>query len=145
MSTTSEIQIKIPNEVREAIEESWEPIFPDAAEPGGCNFAKGCAWRPQKILLTAPGSEIIPILERYLAKIEKLELLSNISKDELFEYLKKWDHNYLCLGEKYDICKQEINAEKAIEEIEEQEIKTVFLIGETVHVILFVPWWRWRQ
>jgi hypothetical protein len=144
MSTACEVQRRLPNDIREAIEESWEPIFPDAAEPGGCNFAKGCAWRPQKILLTAPG-EIMPILERNLTKIEKMELLSNISKDELFEYLKKWDHDYLCLGVKYGICRQEVNAEKAVGLIENQEIKTVFLIGEKIHAILFVPWWRWRH
>jgi hypothetical protein len=141
MSATGiiEIQRKLPSYVREAIEESWEPAFPDAAEPGGCNFLKGCVWAPRKILLTSPSS-IIPILGRYLSKI-----LSNISKDELFEYLKKWSHEYLCLGEKYDICKQEVSTEMIIKLIEEQEIKTIFVVGEKIHAILFVPWWMWRH
>jgi len=146
MASTSiiEIQRKLPNDVREAIEESWEPIFPDAAEPGGCNFAKGCAWQPKKILLTAPGPEIMSVIEKYLPKIEKMALL-NVKKEELIEYLKEWNHDYLCLSSAFNICRQEVNTETVTKLIEEQEVKVVFLIGEKIHAILFVPWWRWRH
>jgi hypothetical protein len=143
MSTTSEIQIKIPNEVKEEIEESWVPVFMDAAIPGGCDFTKGCVWQPKKILLTAPES-IMPIISRYLPKIEKMVLL-NISEKELFEYLKEWSHDYLCLSSTFSICKQEVNTEIVTKLIEEQEIKIVFIIGEKIHVLLFVPWWMWRH
>jgi hypothetical protein len=143
MSTTSEIQIKIP-EVREEIEESWVPAFPDAAIPGGCDFTKGCVWQPKKIVLASPGPEIMSVIERYLSKIEKIILL-NISEKELIEYLKEWNHDYLCLSSAFNICRQEVNTETVTKLIEEQEVKVVFLIGEKIHALLFVPWWRWRH
>jgi hypothetical protein len=143
MSTTCEIQRKLPYDVREVIEESWVPAVPDAAVPGGCDFTKGCLWQPQKIILASPES-VMPLISRYLTKIEKMDLL-NVKKEELIEYLKEWNHDYLCLSTKFSVCKQEISTEITIELIEKQETKLVFIIGEKIHALLFVPWWRWRH